>query len=97
MNRLKKYDWPGNVRELQHAIQRAVIMSDGNKLRTSDFQLSGDEEGLESKELDYNLSRLEKQAIGNCLTKHGGNVTKAAAELGLTRGALYRRIEKYGI
>ena len=92
-----RFSWPGNVRELQHALHRAVIMSDRSKLHTTDFQLSGSDGGSEKKVDDYNLNKLEKWAIGNCLKKHTGNVTKAAAELGLTRGALYRRIEKYGI
>ena len=97
LKKLMKFDWPGNVRELQHAIERAVIMSDGKSLKSSDFQfLSGEErpdEGLE----DLNLERLEKWAVRSCLKKHRGNISKAALELGLTRGALYRRIEKYGL
>jgi len=97
MKKLQKFDWPGNVRELQHAIERAVIMSDGGSLKASDFLfLTGDEQG-ESPGEDFNLDNLEKWAIRSCLKKYGGNVTRAAAELGLTRGALYRRMEKYGL
>jgi len=94
--KLQKYDWPGNVRELQHAVERAVIMSDGRLLRPDDFQLSSAEETAGEAELDFNLEKIEKKAISQCLKKHGGNVSRAAEELGLTRGALYRRIEKYG-
>jgi len=97
LKKLQKFDWPGNVRELQHAIERAVIMSDGGSLKASDFLfLTGDEQGEQPGE-DFNLDNLEKWAVRNCLKKYGGNVTKTAAELGLTRGALYRRMEKYGL
>ena len=97
LKKLQKFDWPGNVRELQHAIERAVIMSDGTSLKSTDFLfLTGEEQGEQHGE-DFNLDNLEKWAVRNCLKKHGGNVTRAAAELGLTRGALYRRMEKYGL
>jgi len=95
--KLQKYHWPGNVRELQHTIERAIILSNYSVLKSSDFDFL---EGKESKELpfeNYNLDNLEKWAVSNCIKKHTGNVSRAAKELGLTRGALYRRIEKYGI
>jgi len=96
VKKLMKYEWPGNIRELRHTVERAVIMSDGKLLKLNDFQLSvADESGTEG-ELDFNLEKLEKRTISSCLKKHGGNVSRAAEELGLTRGALYRRIEKYG-
>jgi DNA-binding NtrC family response regulator len=98
LKKLQKFDWPGNVRELQHAIERAVIMSDGGNLKASDFLfLTGEEQGEQPGGEDFNLDNLEKWAIRSCLKKYGGNVTRAAAELGLTRGALYRRMEKYGL
>jgi len=97
IKKLQKFDWPGNIRELQHALERAVIMSDGDVLKTSDFQFLSLDDSAGTKGDDYNLMELEKWAISNCLKKHGGNVTRAANELGLTRGALYRRIEKHGI
>ena len=97
IKKLQKFEWPGNIRELQHALERAVIMSDGNILKTSDFQFLSFEEPAGQRGDDYNLMDLEKWAISNSLKKHGGNVTRAANELGLTRGALYRRIEKHGI
>ena len=97
MKKLQKFEWPGNVRELQHAVERAVIMSDGKNLKSSDFQFqAGSEQGDQPGE-DFNLDNLEKWAVKNCLKKHGGNVSRAASELGLTRGALYRRMEKYGL
>ena len=97
IKKLQKFDWPGNVRELQHAIERAVIMSDGKSLKASDFLfLTGSDQNDQPGE-NYNLDSLEKWAIKNCLKKHGGNVSRTATELGLTRGALYRRMEKYGL
>ncbi|WP_420386396.1 sigma-54-dependent transcriptional regulator [Roseivirga sp.] len=95
--RLSKYDWPGNIRELQHAIERAVIMSDGKQLQVSDFNLKETNEA-ELGQLDsFNLDDLEKWAIESAIKKHQGNVSHAAKELGLSRGALYRRMEKHDI
>ncbi len=95
--KLQKYNWPGNVRELQHTIERAIILSPDNVFKSSDFEFLDGRETKENPFEDYNLDDLEKWAITNCLKKHTGNVSRAAKELGLTRGALYRRIEKYGI
>ncbi len=95
---LQKYDWPGNVRELQHSIERAIILSNSKDLSIIDFQFrnSINETGqLEFKH--FNLDHIEKWAIESCLEKYNGHITKAAEELGLTRGALYRRFEKYEI
>jgi two-component system response regulator HydG len=97
IKKLQLYEWPGNIRELHHAIERAVIMSDGHKLKPSDFQFLASEDTTGLIRDDYNLNNLEKWAIDNCLKKYGGNVSKAAVELGLTRGSLYRRMEKYGL
>jgi DNA-binding NtrC family response regulator len=96
--KLEKYRWPGNVRELQHAVERAVIMSDAPVLRPADFLLSdtpSPEQGLVFEE--YNLDEIEKTVIRKTLKKHHGNVSHAAKELGLSRTALYRRLERYGI
>jgi len=95
INKLQRFNWPGNIREFQHSIERAVILSDGKKLETKNFEFLSNDKKEEIPFDQYNLEDLEKWAILNCLEKHGGNVTQAAAELGLTRGALYRRIEKY--
>ncbi len=97
LRKLEKFEWPGNVRELQHAMERAVIMSDGKSLKSSDFQFLK-ETGPDGRTSDdFNLESLEKWAVRSCLKKHSGNISKAAVELGLTRGALYRRMEKYGL
>jgi DNA-binding NtrC family response regulator len=89
---LCQHSWPGNVRELQHMIERAVIMADGERLRRQDFKFSAELAAASGLELDdYNLERIEKAAISRALEKHGGNVSRAARELGLTRASLYRR------
>lgn len=96
MSKLKKYPWPGNVRELQHSIERAVIMADSNQLQESDFLFN--RKGSESASLDtLNLDEVEKSAVVKAIQLHGGNISKAAEELGLTRASLYRRMEKYGL
>ncbi len=96
--RLAHYVWPGNVRELQHAVERAVIMSDGNSLSPSDFPLYGPigkDTRLAFKEL--HLEEVERTVIRKVLAKHNGNLSHAAKELGLSRTSLYRRIQKYGL
>ncbi len=95
---LLKYEWPGNVRELQHSIERAVILCNGNDLGIRDFQISYSYDQSQPLQFDHlDLDRIEKWAIETCLGKHDGHVTRAASELGITRGALYRRIEKHEI
>jgi DNA-binding NtrC family response regulator len=99
LKRLEKHNWPGNIRELQHAVERAVIMSESNLLEPSDFFLSSAEEPQDDiiHNGNMNLEETEKMLIRKVIDKHGGNISKAAKELGLTRASLYRRIEKYGI
>jgi len=95
---LVRHDWPGNVRALRHAAERAVIMAEGPRYRTEDFPLpnpSGAAVSIGSESL--NLDQLEKQMIERALRMHHFNVSLAAAELGLSRGALYRRMEKHGL
>jgi DNA-binding NtrC family response regulator len=98
LKKLNQYPWPGNVRELQHAIERAVIMSDNSMLTPDDFVLSS--QARKSGELDienYNLDEIEKTIIQKVLKQSQGNITLAAQELGLTRTSLYRRMEKYDL
>ncbi|MBX2964065.1 MAG: sigma-54-dependent Fis family transcriptional regulator [Cyclobacteriaceae bacterium] len=95
MDKLKRYAWPGNIRELQHAIERAVIMTDSTSLQESDFLFSRPVSSLSAETL--NLDEVEKSAIAKALNLHNGNISKAADELGLTRASLYRRMEKYGL
>ena len=96
MDKLKRYAWPGNIRELQHAMERAVIMTDSDSLQETDFLLSRSlSSGPPVNTL--NLDEVEKAAIAKALQMHNGNISKAADELGLTRASLYRRMEKYGL
>lgn len=98
LKRLEKYHWPGNVRELQHAIERAIIMSDSQVMQPSDFFFPTQEQKGDSLNFDdYNLEEIEKLVIHRAISKHGGNITHAADELGLSRASLYRRLEKYGL
>ena len=99
LGKLRAYAWPGNVRELMHAVERAVILSDEDTLGPADFALAAPE-APPAKDLDFeslDLDTLEQAAIRKALSKHGGNISHAAGELGISRKALYRRIEKYGL
>ncbi|OEK04179.1 sigma-54-dependent transcriptional regulator [Roseivirga misakiensis] len=97
LNKLKRYNWPGNIRELQHAIERAIILSEENKLTTNDFLLQTSSQSESSADETLNLTEMEKRLILKALDKNNGNVTRAAKELGLDRLALYRRLQKYGL
>ena len=97
MDKLKRYAWPGNIRELQHAIERAVIMTDSASLQETDFLLSRSLTSTAPNSNTLNLDEVEKAAISKALQMHNGNISKAADELGLTRASLYRRMEKYGL
>lgn len=98
MERLCAYQWFGNVRELQHTIERVVIMSESETLQPDDFYLSSKEAKKEEIPFDsYHLEEAEKMLIIKAVSKHAGNLTKAAKDLGLTRASLYRRLEKYGL
>ena len=96
---LVRHDWPGNVRALRHAAERAVIMADGDRYRPEDFPLPQRSEAAAMSVLsdNLNLDQLEKQMIERALRMHHFNVSLAASELGLSRGALYRRMEKHGL
>ncbi len=98
LKKLESYAWPGNVRELQHAIERAVILSETEALQPADFFFPvppAREAALLGE--DYNLEEIEKRAIHQALTKSGGNISQAAKELGLSRAALYRRMQKHDL
>lgn len=98
MKKLSRHHWPGNVRELQHAIERAVIMSETEILHPEDFLLSSAGKKGEEMELDtFNLEEIEKSVISKVMKQNQGNISQAASELGLTRTSLYRRMEKYGL
>jgi len=106
----REYSWPGNIRALRHAIERAVILADGPQLEVSDLQLTPAEvkltypaaqedrvDGAITESADFNLERMEQRTITRVLKLHRYNISHAAKDLGLTRAALYRRMEKYGL
>ena len=96
--RMKAYDWPGNVRELEHMIERALIMTESTVLQSEDFYFAGEYGESDSTDLkSFNLEDVERAVIRRALTLHDGNISQAAHELGLSRAALYRRLEKYGL
>lgn len=98
LTKLTKYQWPGNVRELQHAMERAVILSETKVLQPQDFFFSQSEEDKGGMVFEtYHLDDVEKIVIQKVMEKYQGNISQAAKELGLTRASLYRRMEKYGM
>lgn len=92
---LGEHHWPGNVRELSHAIERAVLLSEDDALGAGDFRFTRRDDA--QPEGTLNLQANEKQLVELALEQSGGNVSHAAAALGITRAALYRRIEKFGL
>ena len=96
MKRLLDHPWPGNVRELSHVVERAVLMTRSDEIQPDDLGLQGRSDGAASIE-DMTLDEAERLLIGKALERHGGNVSDAAKTLGLSRSALYRRLEKYGL
>ena len=94
---LMKYDWPGNVRELQHAVERAVIMSDSSVLKPYNFMLQPavqPTQDAETEGLPMNLDKLERDAIERAMKRADGNISRAAELLGITRYSLYRKLNK---
>ncbi len=101
VEKLNKYHFPGNVRELQYAMERALIMSDKDVLTAEEIIFSPLEKSMEptteQQATPMNLQSVEKNTILKVIDKHNGNISRAARELGLTRTALYRRLNKYDI
>ena len=96
-NKLLEYAWPGNVRELQHTIERAVILGDGSMLKPENFLFHTTSKQKKEEEVILNLEQLERQAIEKALRISNGNISRAAEYLGITRFALYRKLEKLGL
>jgi DNA-binding NtrC family response regulator len=90
------YGWPGNVRELDHTVERAVLMARGERIEPVDLGLQAQRGAVQSLD-EMSLETVEAILIRKALARAGGNVSHAADALGLSRGALYRRIEKYGL
>lgn len=109
--KLLKHTWPGNVRELQHCIERAIVLGDKTELAAEDIRLEDSVGALGSSSSDsssssssgsikvdsLNLQTLEREAIKRAISLSNGNLTQAAELLGITRFALYRKIDKLGV
>jgi DNA-binding NtrC family response regulator len=91
-----EHSWPGNVRELDHAMERAVLMAEADTIRPADMALGGGRAPQKSVE-EMSIEEMESLLIRKALSRHNGNVSHAAEALGLSRGALYRRLQKYGL
>jgi transcriptional regulator with PAS, ATPase and Fis domain len=96
LKKLESYNWPGNVRELQHAIEKAMILSEEKLIKDPALFIP---ERRRSQELEepVTLEDMEKVMIDRSIQKNKGNLSKVAAELGITRATLYRKMEKFGI
>jgi DNA-binding NtrC family response regulator len=97
LQHLLNYAWPGNVRELDHTMERAVLMARQKRIEPGDLGLQGSARSVTQSLDDLSLEQVESILIRKALSRAQGNVSHAADALGLSRGALYRRIEKYGL
>jgi len=96
MHSLTQYPWPGNIRELDHTIERAVLLSRGENISLADLALQP-VGGVGARLDELSLEEVERVLIQKALARHGGNVTLAANALGLSRSALYRRLQRHGL
>jgi DNA-binding NtrC family response regulator len=96
MQALLRYPWPGNVRELAHAIERATLMAQGHAVREGDLALQPATTGSTSLE-DMSLEDVERVLISKAMARYEGNVSQAAKALGLSRSALYRRLQRHNL
>jgi DNA-binding NtrC family response regulator len=97
MEALLAHSWPGNVRELEHAIERAVLLASGARVSAVDIGLKPAEAGGAAALERLTLDEVERELIRRALKRHDGNVSEAAKTLGLSRSALYRRLERHGL
>lgn len=95
--KLKKYPWPGNIRELQHAVERAVILTEEKYIRSADLLINPAPIKPTESTQQLTMDEMEKRFIIESLDQHEGNVSRTARSLGMTRTALYRRMKKYKI
>ncbi|MCW5977043.1 MAG: sigma-54-dependent Fis family transcriptional regulator [Bryobacteraceae bacterium] len=96
MQALLSHSWPGNIRELDHAIERAVLMADGEQIKAVDLALRAGHDASGRLE-DLSLEEVERVLIKKALGRYQGNVSHAANALGLSRSALYRRLQRFGL
>ena len=94
MQQMMQYPWPGNVRELEHSIERALLLCSGEEIEPANLSISGTRAlSLENMSID----EMEAMLIRKVLRRCDGNISQASESLGLSRAALYRRMEKYGL
>jgi len=93
---MTQYAWPGNVRELEHTVERAVLMCRTDQIQPGDLGLGSQRAQSQNLE-ELSLEAVESILIRKALQRFQGNISQAAEALGLSRGALYRRMEKYGL
>jgi DNA-binding NtrC family response regulator len=93
---LRAHIWPGNVRELDHVVQRAVLMAQGDRITPADLGLATRSEAAPQLQ-EMSLEEVERYLIKRTLERCDGNVTEAAHELGLSRSAMYRRLQRHGL
>ncbi|PYS88839.1 MAG: sigma-54-dependent Fis family transcriptional regulator [Acidobacteria bacterium] len=93
---LARYAWPGNVRELSHMVERAMLLAKGTMIEARDLNLQAGREPVRGLE-EMNLDEVEAYLIRKTLARFDGNVNQAAEALGLSRSALYRRLQRYGL
>jgi transcriptional regulator of acetoin/glycerol metabolism len=93
---MKSHSWPGTVRELFHAVERGVLMADGPRIRAADLGLFTVREAAKPLE-EMSIEEVERFLIRQTLSRCDGNAMRAAEQLGLSRSAFYRRLEKYGL
>jgi len=96
MEALLRHPWPGNVRELDHAVERAMLMAEGDLIRARDLALGALSDGVAALE-QMSLEEVERVLVRKALARAGGNVSEAAKALGLSRSALYRRLRHHGL
>ncbi len=96
IEKLSEYSWPGNVRELQHAVEKAVILSDTKQLKAGDFVFKSDDLSNVAS-FGGTLEDMEAQLIASAIEKHAGNLSAVASQLGISRQTLYNKIKKYGL
>jgi DNA-binding NtrC family response regulator len=94
---MHEHPWPGNVRELDHAIERGVLLATGPLVRAADLGLRAAAPGSGARLEEMSLDEVEHHLIQRTLARHDGNVSQAAKALGLSRSAMYRRLQKHGL
>lgn len=96
MQQMMQYPWPGNVRELEHTVERAVLLCRGEEIELANLAITASKSAAQSFE-NMSIDEVEALLVRKVLRRCNGNITQAAEALGLSRAALYRRIEKYGL